>query len=144
MDRKLNYSFPRISNTLLYFRIMKTIHSILRYILTEQQEKALHDVWIVNGVGGEGQNIEKALLAIIELLPWYDNNKAESLLNDIRKLAIRHDVEYVFKLWFYLANFRFAKWLFHLLHWSNWKRLAVAITAFIILNRWWKKFYNKR
>lgn len=120
---------------------IKTINSILGYILTEEQEKALYDVWIVNGIWWQWQNIETALLAIIELLPWYNDNKAESLINDIRKLAIRHDVEFFFKLGFYRANFRFAKWVFHLLHWSGYKRLAISVIALILLNKIGKNYY---
>lgn len=124
--------------------MIRTIQSILDYNLSERVKTHLKRAWIINGIGGEGQNIETALLAIIELLPWYDNSKANKLLDDIRELSVEHDIRFYFRTGFYIANFRFAKWLYHLLHWSNWKRLAVAITAFIILNRWWKKFYNKR
>lgn len=122
---------------------MRTIESILDYNLTEAQKQALYSVWIVNGIGGEGQNIEKALLAIIELLPWYDNDKAEALLGDIRELSVEHDIRFYFQTGFYWANYVFAKGIFHLLHWSNWKRLVIAITTFLILNRGGKKFYNR-
>lgn len=126
------------------YSMQRTINSILGYTLTEQQKKALYDAGIVNGIWWQGENIETPLLAIIELLPWYNNNKAQSLIADIRELSVVHDIEYVFKLWFYRSNYRFAKHLYQLLHWSNWKRFAVALTAFILLNRHWKEFYNQK
>jgi hypothetical protein len=122
---------------------MRTIHSILEYNLTEREKIALFEAWIINGIGGEWQNIEAVLRANIELLPWYDNNKADSLFKDIQELAVEHDIQFKFKMWFRYSNYKFAKKLFHILHWSSfWKRLAVAIIAYILLTRYWKKFYN--
>jgi hypothetical protein len=48
---------------------MRTIDKILGYTLTDDQESLLRQSKIVNGIGGEGANIEKALRANIELLP---------------------------------------------------------------------------
>lgn len=120
---------------------MRTIQSLLEYNLTEYEKSCLDKAGVINGIGGEGQNIEKILLQNIELLPGYDINKAERLLEDIRELSVEHDIQYFFKTGFYSANYKFAKKLFHLLHWSGYKRFAIALIAFIILNKFWKKFY---
>lgn len=114
---------------------------ILEYNLTQEQISFLRQAGIYNGVWWEWQNIESIILQNIELLPWYDPEKAEALLEDIRSIAVEHDIQFYFKMWFYKANFKFAKKLFHLLHWSPWKRFAISLIAFILLNRYWKKFY---
>lgn len=67
---------------------MKTIQSILGYSLSPEQVELLRSTGIYNWIGGAWQNIEKTLLANIELLPWFNISKAESLLDDMRKLAI--------------------------------------------------------
>ncbi len=126
---------PRIKSN------MKTINTILGYTLSPEQVEHLRSAGIYNWIGWEWQNIESILLANIELLPWFDNSKAEKLLDDMRQLAIRHDTEFFFKLGFYRANLRFAKWLFHLLHWSGWKRFTIALISLILLNKNWKPYY---
>lgn len=122
---------------------MRTIESILEYNLSEHEKTCLYQCWIINGVWGEGQNIETVLLANIELLPWYDIDKAKQLLDDLREIATEHDIQFKFKMWFYKANFKFAKKLFHLLHWSGYKRFAISLLAFILLNKYGKPYYNK-
>jgi hypothetical protein len=122
---------------------MRTIQSILSYKLNTEQINLLKQSGIYNWIGGEWENIEDLLVMAIELIPWFDIVKTEKLVDDMRQLAVRHDIEYYFKLGFYIANFRFAKWLFHLLHWSSFlKRLWVALIAFKILNKFWKKHYD--
>lgn len=120
---------------------MRTIDYILEYNLTEHEKTCLFQCWIINGIGGEWQNIEKILMENISLIPSYDDSNAKQLIEDIRCIADEHDIQYRLKLWFYLSNYKFAKKLFHLLHWSWYKRFAISAIAFIILNRFWKKFY---
>lgn len=120
---------------------MRTIEKILGYTITPEQISHLKSAGIFNWIGGEGDNIEKILRANIELLPWFDQEKADKLFHDIYLLSVRHDVEFFFKLGFYRANFRFAKWVFHLLHWSGYKRLAISVIALILLNKIGKNFY---
>lgn len=122
---------------------MRTIDNILGYTLTDEQMELVRKAWLYNGVWGDWENIEKVIYENAKLLPWFDDKKAKNLLIDLRKLAFRHDIEYSLKLWFYLANIRFAIWVYYLTHWSNYKRFALAIITLIILNRHGKKFYKK-
>ena len=114
---------------------MRTIDRLIEYPLTPLQKHHLREAQIINGIGGEGENIEWILMENIKLITRYDKDKAESLLNDIRELSYDHDLQYFLKLGFYKSNYKFAKKLFHLLHWSPLKRFAIACIAFIILNR---------
>lgn len=123
---------------------MRTLDSILEYNLSEYEKDCLFKCWIINGIGWEWQNIEKALLANIELLPNFDQNKAEALIEDMRAIADEHDIQFRLKLGFYRSNFKFAKKLFFLLHWSPIKRFAISLIAFILLNRYGKKFYYSK
>ena len=122
---------------------MRTINTLLEYNLSEHEKTCLYQCGIINGIGGEGQNIENILRSNIELLPWFDNSKAEALISDMKKLSEEHDIQYKFKMWFYLSNYKFSKKLFHLLHWWWAKRFAIFLIALILLNRYWKPFYNK-
>lgn len=122
---------------------MRTINKILGYTITPEQISHLRRAGIFNWIWGEGKNIEAVLRANIELIPGYSLDKAESLFNDIYMLSISHDAEYFFKLGFYRANFRFAKWVFQLLHWSSlWKRVAIFLITIILLNKYGKEHYN--
>ena len=135
-------SFIFSKSSIILLKIpMATIETILEYNLTEHEKTCLFQCGITNGIGGEGKNIEKALFENIKLLPWYDPKKAHDLIDDIRELSVEHDIQYTFKMWFYRSNFKFAKKLYLLLHWSGWKRLWVAFIAFLILNKCWKKLY---
>lgn len=121
---------------------MRTIDNILEYHLLDHEKTCLYQCGIINGIWGQGKNIEAILLANIELLPWFDQNKSEALLEDIRAIADEHDIDYRLQLWFYKANYKFAKKLFFLLHWSGIKRFAIATIALILLNKHWKVFYK--
>ena len=133
MEKLKNWTVSKIS--------WRTIDSILEYHLLEWEKKHLRNARIINGIGGEWKNIEKIFLANIEMLPWFDKNKAEYLLEDIRAIAYEHDIQFRFRLGFYWSNFKFAKKLFHLLHWSPVRRFSIALIAFILLNRHGKEFY---
>jgi hypothetical protein len=126
---------------------MRTIEYLIEYPLTPHERHHLREAWIINGIGGEWENIEEDLMKGIKLIPWFDKNKAESLLCDIRELSVDHDIQYFFKLGFRKANYKFAKKLFFLLKWSPisgfFKRLAIALMAYIILQRLGKKHYYK-
>ncbi len=118
--------------------------TILEYNLTKKQISLLRKAGIYNGVGWEGENVEGVILQNIKLLPWYDESKAERLLEDIRSLAVEHDIQFYFKMWFYKSNLKFAIKIYKILHWSTGKRISVAIIAFILLNRYGKKFYYSK
>ena len=79
---------------------MRTIQTLLEYNLTEKEKTALKQAGIINWVGWEWQNIEKTILALIELIPWYNQAKAKKLLDDIRELSVEHDIQFFFKMWF--------------------------------------------
>lgn len=122
---------------------MRTIDSLLEYNLTEHEETRLFQCGITNGVWVEGRNLERLIYEMVKVIEWWDHNKATAFLNDVRKLSEEHDIQYKFKMWFYRSNYKFAKKLFHLLHWWWVKRFAIFLIALILLNRYWKQFYNK-
>lgn len=129
---------------------MRTIDKLLPYSLSEEQKSLLTQAQIINWVWGAWECLEDIVDDIFEFIQKHakdkiDVNKLQSLWNDIQRLSIPHDIEFYFKLWFYRSNFRFAKNLFHLLHWAWYKRFSIAFVAFILLNRYGKKFYfNKK
>lgn len=128
------------------FHVMRTIDKLLTYSLSQKQKSLLTQAKIINWVWGEWQNLDIVVYDIFQLIKKYWGNKInvhklESLWADIHALSIQHDVEFFFKLWFYRANFRFAKNLFYLTHWIGYKRFILALWVLIILNRKWKKFY---
>jgi hypothetical protein len=122
---------------------MRTIQSLLEYNISEEQKNFLRQAWLTNGIGWEWQNIEKTLLSLIELIPWYDVEHAESLLADLRCLAVEHDLQYFLKLGFYWSNYKFARKLYYLTNWWQGKRFTVSVVAFYTLNKYGKVFYNK-
>ena len=120
---------------------MRTIDSLLEYNLTQKQKLALKKTGIVNWVGWEGQNIESTILAVIELIPGYDDGKANKLLDDIRECAIEHDIQYFFKMGFHKSNWKFARKLYHLTHWAKSKRIFVFFAVLYTLTVYGKPFY---
>ena len=122
----------------------RTIEEILPFSLSVDQMLYLEQAGICNGCGGEGENIDKQLRAMIELLPWFDESKVDALFNDMRKICFAHDADFFFKRGFYLSNFIMAKRVFHLLHWAGWKRIFVATCLFYALSRYWKPFYSNK
>lgn len=119
---------------------MRTIDSLLEYNLTEHEETRLFQCGITNGVWVEGRNLERLIYEMVKVVEWWNDRKATSFLNDVRKLSAEHDVQYRFKMGFYWSNFKFARKLYHLLHWNK-KRLAIAIGVYILLNKEWKQSY---
>lgn len=121
---------------------MRTIEKILPYVLSDNQVEYLTLAGIINGIWWSGNNIEAFIMQVITLFFWFEKEKGEKLLLDIRQLSYIHDIEYFFKLWFYKANYRFACNLFQLLHWCKLRhRVYISIFTLYILNKKWKKFY---
>ena len=121
---------------------MRTVEEILPYTLTNNQVLYLTKAWIINWIWGQWQNIEKTILDIIKSFYNYDNTKANKLLEDIRKIANIHDIDFYFKNWFYSSNIKFAYRLFKLLHWEKlYSRVGIFIFTFWILNKYWKEYY---
>jgi len=122
---------------------MRTIHSLLEYNLTDKEKTALKQAGIINWVGGEWQNIEKTILALIELIPWYNQVKANKLLDDIRECSVEHDIQFFFKMGFFISNWKFARKLYHLTNWWKAKRKLVFLWVLYTLTVYGKPFYNK-
>lgn len=123
-------------------RKVRTIDQILPFSLFHNQMLLLEQAGICNGCGWEWKNIDKQLRAMIEILPWFDESKVDTLFNDIRKICFAHDADFFFKRGFYLSNFVMAVRIYKLLYWAGWKRLIVATSLFYALSRYWKTFYN--
>ncbi len=121
----------------------RTINSLLEYHFTEEEKQALTSCWIANWIGGEWHNIEKTILALVEQIPWYDPDKAQSLVSDIKELSIEHDTQFRLQLWFYLSNYKFAKKLYYLTNWGKSKRFLVFLWVLYTLNKYGKPFYNR-
>lgn len=122
---------------------MRTIDSLLEYHFTEEEKQALLSCWIANGIGGSGKNIEKTILALVEQIPWYDPDKAQSLVSDIKELSFEHDIQFRLKLGFYWSNYKFSRKLYHLTNWWLSKRFLVFLWVLYTLNKYWKPFYNR-
>ena len=120
---------------------MRTINSLLEYNLSDSQKQALKSAWIINWVWWEWQNIESTILALFELIPWYNHDKATKLLSDIRECSVEHDIQYFFCMWFHSANFKFARKLYHLTHWWKAKRIFVFLWVLYTLTVYGKPFY---
>lgn len=128
---------------------MKTIETILEYKLSSEEISNLLNCWIMNGCGGKWwQNFDKILKDNLALIKWFDIKKQNLLFYDIRLICYEHDIDFRFKKWFFLSNFKFAKKVYKLLifakkKWVNKKQaFSIALIIFILLNRYWKKFYN--
>lgn len=122
---------------------MRTIDILLEYHFTEEEKKSLLSCWIANGIGGEWNNIEKTIIALVELIPWYDPDKAQSLVNDIKELSFEHDIQYRLQSGFYWSNYKFSRKLYRLTHWGKAKRFLVFLSVLYTLNTYGKPFYNR-
>ncbi len=123
---------------------MKTIDKILEYNLSYEEKKALYECWICNWIGGKWANIENLIENILEILPYFDKKKKTKLIQDMIELANEHDIQTRFKMWFTKSNYKFAKKVYHLLHWCKFKhRIWFAFVIFILMQRLGKTYYFK-
>ena len=121
---------------------MKTIQKILPYTLTNNQVFYLKEAWIINWIWWEWSNIEELLFNVIKWAYWFDNEKAQELLDDIKLISYPHDIDFFFKNWFIKSNIKYAYRLFKLLYWEKLlNRIGIMIFTFFLLNRYWKKYY---
>jgi hypothetical protein len=122
---------------------MRTIGKITTYQLTDQEIKALYYWEIINWCWGKwGVNFDTILKQNIQLIPGFNEQKSEQLMQDIRMICFEHDIDFRFWNWFYKANYRFAKKMFKLLTWATPKqRLWIAALCFYFLNKYGRKFY---
>jgi hypothetical protein len=122
---------------------MKTINTILEYNLTSEEIAYLEEAQIINWCGGKWWvNFDKILKDNLEIIPWFDKDKAENLYLDIKLICLEHDLQFWLWLWFLKSNYKFAKKIYKLLHWCPLKyRLSIALICLALLNRFWKEFY---
>ena len=113
------------------------------WTLSKQDIKVLKNEWVINWIGWKWMNLEWVLKAI-KKLPYFDNEKYDSLYNKILYLSYIHDLDYY--IWknyfdFTVANWDFAVWVYKKLWWSNYKRIIILILLFILLQvRWFRYF----
>lgn len=123
---------------------MKTINKILRYNFSQEKIQELIREWIVNGCWGKGWfNFSDFFSDILKYFPSFQIWK--NFIEDLFLLCVEHDYDYYNQIWFHLANFYFARWIFQLLNWTS---LPVRIFTFIIilyfLTTKWKKYYKNK
>lgn len=111
--------------------------------LTSNHIRLLKEAWIVNGCWWKGGwNFDKIIYDSILLLPNFNKEKADKLFEDIQKICCSHDIAFFLQLWFTTSNYKMAKDIFHLLHWTHfWQRLSIWIIVFILLQKHWKVYY---
>ena len=116
---------------------------ILEYNLTSEEISCLEEAQIINWCGGKWwQDFNKILQDNIEIIPWFNKEKAFKLFTDIKLICFEHDIEFRFKKGFHMSNYRFAKKIYKLFHWCPFKyRFSIAWICFVLLNRYWKEFY---
>lgn len=119
---------------------MRTVNKLLEYNLSEHEETSLFQCGITNWIGGKDRNVEKFIYEMVKAVVWWDDQKALEFVWDVRKISSEHDLQFRFKMGFYWSNFKFARKLYHLLHWNK-KRFAIAVGVYILLNKEWKQSY---
>lgn len=124
---------------------MKTIDYILRYNLSEEEIEALKSCWIINWCWGEWSfSFDKFIENNIEYIPYFDNDKKQELLCDLKRICYEHDLEYRLHYGFTRANWSMCNKVRKLLYWiTPFKRIWIVILLFAMLQRHWKDFYNK-
>jgi len=120
---------------------------ILTEIITETMRVIFKENKIINWVWGNDFNISKIIRVNIPFLPNFEAKKLESFLNTFElKLSNPHDVR--FYLWwgwykFIRANFILSKDLYKIIHWTNFiERISISIVVFLILMKFWRKYFN--
>lgn len=121
---------------------MRLINKILRYKFTEEEKQSLIRAWIVNGCWWKwGFNFTDFLQDNVKYLPNFI--KDNKFIEDVSEICIEHDFDYHSKIWFYLANYYFARWIYYLTNWTTfWHRVILSIVIFFLLNKYWKKYYK--
>ena len=123
---------------------MRTIKKILSYNLTIIEKEALLEARIINGCWGKGSfNFDKVLKDNIKLFPGYNQLKLSALLSDLKEICFEHDLDYRLSRGFIRSNFKMSVKVFKLFRrWVSFKRrFSLALVIFIILSKYWKKFY---
>lgn len=131
---------------------MRTIDKVTRREWTDLEKEQLIKLWISNWVGWAWwvkftKLIREILDVVWVYMPWVDISKLMSYLDDLDRLANEwHDPDYYewnTLLERLLADYRFAKWVFFLTHWTNlWIRILLFLVILIWLWKNWGKYYN--
>lgn len=125
----------------------KTIKKIIKYNFSVEEKTQLFAKKIINWCWWKWwYNFEEDFKRFIEAIPNFLHYKAESFFRDVKELCLKHDFD--FYIWwnifdFYLANFRFAKWVFVLMNWAKLRyRILWFLIIFISLTIYGKKYFN--
>lgn len=86
------------------------------------------------------RNKYKLLQKII--LPTYNKDKLVILNSDLSLICCMHDKEYNKKKWFIKSNYKLAKNICKLFHWTTY-RYILAVCTFLWTTIFWYKYYNK-
>lgn len=124
---------------------MKTIETLSVFPI--EVEKVLIANNIVNWIWWQWWfNFNKFFRDNIVILNEYIPEKWNQLIHDITRISHLHDLLFLAwwsKLQFYFANYIFCRDLYKLLNFIwFFKRLSIIITIFILLNKYWKKYFN--
>lgn len=113
--------------------------------LQQKDIEVLKKAGIVNWIGGKGACLEPIIEKILDL-PYFDSDRYKELYQDIEVLSYWHDIDYYIP-WNYIdfikVNFIFSYRLYKLLNWTKWyARLWIAVLIFIVLQIYWKEYFN--
>ena len=122
---------------------MRLINKILRYNFTETQKKEMLKSWIVNWCWGKWWfRFDDFIQDNIKYFPNFI--KSNNFINDVYELCIEHDYDFSNNKWFYKSNYYFARWIFKLTGWTTiMHRLMLSLIIFLLLCKYWKKYYSK-
>jgi hypothetical protein len=133
-----------LKNNSLKEIMTKTIDNILVYNLSSEEHEALLACGIINWCWGEWSfSFDTFMESNIEILSCFDSEKKTELLCDLRQICFEHDIDFRFQKGFMKSNFVMAWKVKQLLYWiPPIKRIAICLILFILLTRYWRKFYN--
>lgn len=130
---------------------MKTIDSLLKHNLNEQQKLYLEVKGYMNGCGGKwGFNFSKFIDRVKKMFN-FKSKKLNSFTRDLKRLCSEnHDIDFTLGGGirdYFKANYDFVCWILALLHWTDTKaRIIVFVLVFIPLTvlgvtyfKWGKK-----
>ena len=123
---------------------MKAINKILRLHKTNILElESLELNGYINWIWWEWFNLDRYVRELVYQFYNFDKLKAKKLFNDLRVIALIHDMMFRKKQWFIYSNYCLARNLFILLHWAwLWNRLGLTLWVFILTSLYGKKYYK--
>jgi len=113
-----------------------------------------NDRWLCNWCGGQWwfsfTKMFNNLISIREkykilqyiIFPTLDKNKLSQLNFDMSLLCCMHDIDYWQHNWFIKSNYKLAKNIIRLFHWTKWW-IVLWILTFLWTTIFWYKYYNK-